>query len=478
MRRWTTLLLLLPSLSLAGDDAIMELLGTRYGVAPEAFYVRWEGTSMMVRQSRNPGPPWDEMALRWQRWVDLEGGRYAERTDEVGIGYHWERGLADDGEQAWALDHLARTARPTASDAAGRALDLAQYLPPLLVWQMARNPDHWSAHPDGGIRYRPNEDTEWDVGFDPATGQIRVLKSEVTWDGHDEPVPTRLVFEDEGAVDGLRLPRRMTLWVGPEVSMEWELQAMRPWPPEAERFAPPEDFTAIDARPSDLLDWREERVAAGIHRVGDSVWRQMFVEFLEFTVALDACGGDVERRIEAIERIAPGKPVRYVLVNHHHEDHLGGLDEWVREGATVIASPRQQAVIFAHLESEDIDPARVSFQWVDQRYQLSDGLRRLIFEVVPTEHADPYLLAWDSGARVLYAADLWVAHQRAPEVATPNMITLNALIELLAPETEQIVDAHSAIILQRSDLADAVGRAEDEGLGMQRELPKLPRRWR
>ena len=75
MRMLIALLLLLPAALPAGDDAVMELLGTRYGVAPEAFYARWEGRSVMARQSRSPGPPWDEMDFRWQRWVDLEGGR-------------------------------------------------------------------------------------------------------------------------------------------------------------------------------------------------------------------------------------------------------------------------------------------------------------------------------------------------------------------------------------------------------------------
>jgi glyoxylase-like metal-dependent hydrolase (beta-lactamase superfamily II) len=45
-----------------------------------------------------------------------------------------------------------------------------------------------------------------------------------------------------------------------------------------------------------------------------------------------------EKIIRAVREVAPGRPIRRVVLTHHHGDHIGGLAPLVREGAALIAT--------------------------------------------------------------------------------------------------------------------------------------------
>jgi uncharacterized protein YbjT (DUF2867 family) len=86
-------------------------------------------------------------------------------------------------------------------------------------------------------------------------------------------------------------------------------------------------------------------------------FRLLFVEFDEYVVAVDAPTGWYEmnqvppmnwshgdsiaalghKYLKAINETVPGKPVRYVVLTHHHSDHIGGLKPFVEAGATILA---------------------------------------------------------------------------------------------------------------------------------------------
>ena len=69
------------------------------------------------------------------------------------------------------------------------------------------------------------------------------------------------------------------------------------------------------------------------HHGWDDNW-----QFDEFVAVFEA-PGDEERSLAVIEeivRLAPGKPIRWIITSHPHFDHIGGLRTYLHIGSTVV----------------------------------------------------------------------------------------------------------------------------------------------
>jgi glyoxylase-like metal-dependent hydrolase (beta-lactamase superfamily II) len=174
---------------------------------------------------------------------------------------------------------------------------------------------------------------------------------------------------------------------------------------------------ASPARPSPSSLPATGEVAPGVHIAEVSGFTVMFVEFRDFVVAFDAPEAFVG--LEAIpgsrpsssvateyrsliESTLPKKPLRYVVVSHHHGDHLGGIRELARTGATVIVAPAHRSAAATALGAEG------TVETVADRRTLSDGSRSLeIRNAGRNPHSDANLFLWLPAERILFQGDLF-----------------------------------------------------------------------
>jgi glyoxylase-like metal-dependent hydrolase (beta-lactamase superfamily II) len=172
-------------------------------------------------------------------------------------------------------------------------------------------------------------------------------------------------------------------------------------------------------------------VAPGVHVATLSGLTVMFVVFRDFVVAVEA--PQVHPAFEAIpairgsatvsadfisliHRIAPGKPIRYVIVSHYHSDHMGGVRAFAAEGATLVLAPDNTAAARVTLDApHTIAPDQwhgtsreAAIETVASHRVLTDGERTLeIWNVGLNPHTDENLFVWLPSEGIAFQGDLF-----------------------------------------------------------------------
>ena len=147
-----------------------------------------------------------------------------------------------------------------------------------------------------------------------------------------------------------------------------------------------------------------EKMAAGVYRLGGATHNSYMVEFRDFVAVFEAPLNEARSLavIEEIVKLAPGKPIRWLISSHPHFDHIGGLRTYLHIGATIVA--HQKAIGFLNRDvlnyrARTINPDIVAlwpptelsegynFEAINENYVITDNSRILrVYYVQPLAH--------------------------------------------------------------------------------------------
>jgi glyoxylase-like metal-dependent hydrolase (beta-lactamase superfamily II) len=186
------------------------------------------------------------------------------------------------------------------------------------------------------------------------------------------------------------------------------------------------------------------RLADGIYYLAGGSHHSVAVEFRDFTVVVEAPQNEQRAVavIEAVYKLIPNKPIRYVVNSHHHFDHLGGIRTLFHEGATVVAHQSNREFYKQEVLSYGrwtIEPDRLSLypptefaegyqlETIDVRGTISDGTRNLdVYYVQGNPHAEGMLMAYLPREKILIEADIYTPPAPgAPSPAAPPAAAVN-----------------------------------------------------
>lgn len=166
--------------------------------------------------------------------------------------------------------------------------------------------------------------------------------------------------------------------------------------------------------------------------VGGSA-NNLIVAMKDGLAVFDAPISDLQSRfvIDAAKAKYPGKPIKYLILTHHHMDHTGGMRAYVAEGATVVV-PEQAKAYFEQVArtphtvapdalAKQAKPATIT--GVKDQMSLKDDTTEINVYNIANPHVDGMLLGHVVKDNIVWVTDIWSPgrdNKRSPGVVAVN----------------------------------------------------------
>jgi glyoxylase-like metal-dependent hydrolase (beta-lactamase superfamily II) len=252
------------------------------------------------------------------------------------------------------------------------------------------------------------------IGLDPRTYRLRAVMS-VGTDVFTGDTDVYTEFLDWRPLEGgLLIPERSVLYRGGEVanSLRYTTATLDYVIPDS-LLTPPSGFVAVQSEPPPPS---VRELAAGVWTVGRGS-KSLVVAFSDHVVVVDAPSSTSSEVIATVATLAPGKPIRYVVPTHHHDDHFVGVRYHIANGATVVTTAGNldylRRIVTAPMSSlmlaRNQVPATSSYNVetiAGGKRLFTDGTRTLEIHQIASPHAQEMLVAWIPSEGILFQADL------------------------------------------------------------------------
>jgi glyoxylase-like metal-dependent hydrolase (beta-lactamase superfamily II) len=219
------------------------------------------------------------------------------------------------------------------------------------------------------------------------------------WVGTDAllgQVAREIEFVDYRRLNGVLVPARQIDWVGNEIRRELSYDSVTTNFQVPDSLVRPPSTTRL-ATESDVPQVRP--LAAGVWLIGGSP-SALAVEFRDHILVVDAPynASNIKARLDSL---ASGKPIRFVVPTHHHDDHAIGVRDFAASGAAIVSTSANRAYF------EKIAPAAKVDVISGASRAFSDGDRIVeIHQIGPNPHANDMFVAWLPKEGIVFQGDL------------------------------------------------------------------------
>jgi glyoxylase-like metal-dependent hydrolase (beta-lactamase superfamily II) len=182
--------------------------------------------------------------------------------------------------------------------------------------------------------------------------------------------------------------------------------------------------------------------------------------FKDYIIVIEGPSSDMraDQIISEAKRLAPGKPIKYVINTHAHFDHSQGLRDFVAQGATIITNQGNKGyyekvlatphtLVPDNLQKMNPKP-KIKVEYVGDMKKITDGTHEIdLYRVMNSTHNNAMMIAYLPAQKILIEADEYnVLGNPAPTTpaANPNQYQVNLLanIERLKLDVDRIIPIH------------------------------------
>jgi glyoxylase-like metal-dependent hydrolase (beta-lactamase superfamily II) len=210
------------------------------------------------------------------------------------------------------------------------------------------------------------------------------------------------------------------------------------------------------------------KVADGVYYLTGGSHHSMVVEFADFLVLFETPQHDARgmAAIDAARKVAPGKPLRYVVNSHNHFDHAGGVRAAMAEGITLITAaankPYYESIAkMPHTINPDLlakTPKAPVVEGVAAKRVISDATNTLEIHPLTTNHSATMLIGYLPKQKILFEVDMFnaPAANAPPGPVSPNTVAFYQTLQRMALDINQILPGHGAGATTLADLKRVV----------------------
>ena len=406
------------------DKAIAAYGGLDNMVSIQNFTLKAVGETVQRNQSRKTFMA-ERTPYQYDLTVDIKNNRFIQATKggyPGGFSYH--SGLVVNKADGVSFDFIRSTStvRPNIPPAAfrGRMRWLPQYWVVNALERSSRlrwiGKTEFDKRPHNVISYSNEDGAEISLYFDDKTNLLSKYEQMIT-DVFAGDAVLETIFTGYRTENNQPIPMGRITKVADELTEElrFEQFALNTALTD-DKFKAPADFKAVafpqqQASPLTKISDNVYTVTAGGYNV-------LFVAFKDYVFVMETPGSDQVSRqaIEQIKKTFPNKPIKYVAVTHHHDDHAGGIRTYIAEGATLIAAPGEKTFFEKVVKAKfTIDPDALTRNPQPLKMETIEGGKRVltdgattveIYDIGSGPHTEEMLVAYLPKEKIIFQGDL------------------------------------------------------------------------
>lgn len=278
---------------------------------------------------------------------------------------------------------------------------------------------------------------------DPVTGDSEIAQ---TYSGY------RLVGR-------LQLPKGRVLYNSGGVIQETEYTDLQiNTRPADSVFAGPTGFEKLSAPPATPPPPAVSKIADDVYileGLNGGTHNVLFVAFNDHILVVEApeqilYANNSVQALTKIKETAPGKPIKYLVLTHHHSDHAGGFREYVAEGVTIVTTAETKSFLEKAAAAESsllpkLSGKKLNIETIENKKRVFQDDKHVVelYDIGPNPHAKEILVVYLPKEKILFQADLLNAAANGTfPIAQDPTISFSEKLQQLGLNVEKIYAVH------------------------------------
>lgn len=448
------------------DDAIMAHGGVEALRAVKDFTLKERGKLHARYQSPAAEGPYVVGTSEETLIVDTERGFVYDDLKTANAGFNnWNRTVIK-GTEGQNYDMWSRTSTPINNASANNFRPQMRRLPPfVLIEALDRaatlrylGEDEIAGRKQKVISVLRPDNQQLALSFDAQTNLLTKY-GYLYADPFAGDSEIAQIYSNYRTVGKLKLPGARVLYNSGGVVQEAEYVDIQINTKPAESlFKGPDGFEKLEAGPANPAPPAVAKIAEDVYMLNGlagGTHNVMFVAFNDHILVLEApeqifYNSNSVQALAKIKETVPGKPIKYLVLTHHHADHAGGFREYVADGATIVTTAgnksyleKATALQSSLLPKLSLDN-KLKIELVNKKRVFQDDKHVVeLYDIGPNPHANEIIVAYLPKEKILFQADLLnPAPNGSIAIAQDATVSFSERIQQLGLQVDKIYGVH------------------------------------